>query len=114
MSILDKVQFWKHSGLDDLDLGLDKPMDLNTPGLPPQQESAPPQPAPSIAQPRFEEPSPRHAAPPMNAVGAGSPKDLEMISAKLDTIRAMVENISQRLEMMERGQNPQEPRRGGW
>ncbi len=117
MSIINKVQFWKRSDLDDLDLGLGEPskLDMNS-GLPPQDplQELPQRPVEQFVRPQFEsqfEPErPRYQP----QQPTGSPKDLEMISVKLDTIRAMVENISQRLEMLERGRNQDGPRRGGW
>ena len=114
-----KLKFWKKSDLDDLNLGLGDNLGLNNPeqtlGRTPygQQPAQEPFEQPSAFQERssqyqFQE-RPRYAPAPQESI---SSKDMEIISAKLDALRAMVENISHRLENLERQQQQAyEPRR---
>ncbi len=87
MGILDKVKFWKKDVAlkDETALPPSGPMGLPEQGYPspPQQYSYP------VQEPRaFQE--------------RVSGKDLEMINAKLDAIRAYLESINQRIANLER------------
>lgn len=129
MTILDKLAFWKKK--DEFDLGdfgampgeekdkgmpsaepspFDKEMGTEPLGFPEE-----PGMHPSMAAGVPEEPSgPDFSAPPggpattMRHTAAQTPspstgsRDIELISAKLDTIRAILENINNRLEALER------------
>ena len=85
MGIMDKIFFWKKD-----DLAEEKPLELglgnDTTGLPPVPE-----------EPNFEEPSAfsQQQTSTMN-------KDLELISAKLDALKPLLESMNQRLTNIER------------
>ncbi|MDP6265771.1 MAG: hypothetical protein QF655_00810 [Candidatus Woesearchaeota archaeon] len=140
MGILDKVMFWKKSdNLDDLGLGgrdnLAFGNDLGvgpgaTPGMPgaappgglgpdpgmgqglgqqPPAQSMPPGPS----MPSFTPPSPPQPSYPSPQQEVET-KSLEVISSKLDAIRASIESLSQRmanLEAIARGEEEQGRRR---
>ena len=114
MSFLEKLAFWKRKddfesvglgdknqsigdvGSSDLGLGTTGNMDSNL-GMPAQQ------------QPSFQQPStqPQYQPPQQQT---SRDKDLEIISSKLDALRASLESINQRianLEAMARGQEDQ-------
>lgn len=131
MGIFSKLAFWKKKdefesiGLGEKARGLghDLGADLGlgaTPGgieggyggygLPtqpmPQQPSYPQYPQPSF-QPQFQQPYPQQQ-------GFAAEKDLEIISSKLDALRAALESINQRLANLEaiaRGEEEQSRRR---
>jgi len=125
MGFMDKLAFWKKkdefgdiglgdkgpdlgtgSAASDLGLGpspggMESPADLNLgiPQQPPMQQPSlqPPQssfqqPQPSL-QPQFQQPSPQQ--------GFTAEKDFEVISSKLDALRAALDSINQRLANLE-------------
>lgn len=116
MSILDKIMFWKHDdlksemdkgiGLDktdinpDANLGLDLPEHKEMP-IPPQQDLN--QPSQDMAQPShdmgFEGQKMQHY--PQQPVMSPN-RDMELIAAKLDALKATLDGISHRLENIER------------
>lgn len=116
MGLLDKLKFWKK----DEEFTLDK---AGIPELPPEPGSPPqdvgawgpqtPHPEPLAPLPPGPAGMPERRLPPMEAsvhpamTGPSAErdlhKDLELINAKLDALRATVDNINQRLERMERG-----------
>lgn len=115
MAFFDKLMFWKKG--DDLgdigkDLGFDKDLGMDigagpSPDLgmgleqPPQQQF---QKYPSFQQPSFQ---PQQAFQPQPAFqqpsyqGDIASKNLEVISSKLDALRATMESINQRLASIE-------------
>lgn len=134
MSLLGKLAFWKKKdefgdiGLGDKGMGSDfggsdlgigsTPSGPESPEggyglptqptqsslIPPQQPSAP---QPSF-QPQFQPP------PPQQQAGFSTDKDLEVISSKLDALRAALDSINQRLANLEaiaRGGEEQNKRR---
>jgi hypothetical protein len=128
MAILDKLAFWKKK--DEFDLGdlgpmpgeeKDKGMPSATPspfekemgtepsGFP-EEPSTHPSPAAGVPEepsgPDFSAPpggpAPTHPAAAQMPSPASGNRDIELISAKLDAIKAMLENINQRLATLER------------
>ena len=117
MAFFDKLAFWKKKDdLDDLgkDLGLDKDMGLDftstgpSPDLGMGLEQTPQQPLqkyPSFQQqPNFQaqpvfQPQPMLQQPSYSSDMAS--KNLEVISSKLDALRATMESINQRLANIE-------------
>ena len=119
MGFMDRIAFWKKkdefgdiglgdkgpdlgagSAASDLGLGpspgsMESPADLNL-GLPtqqpPQQQPSFQQPQPSL-QPQFQQPSQQQ--------GFTAEKDFEIISSKLDALRAALDSINQRLANLE-------------
>ncbi len=118
MAIMDKIFFWRHKEPDfpKEELGLGKPeMDLGKEqlGLPEEEPigagiapsgafpGAPPTPPEAPAAPAIHTPPgmPQPGTPPgMPPVG----KDIEIISAKLDALKAVLDSINQRLTNLER------------
>jgi hypothetical protein len=70
----------------------------------------------SLGMDRFRSAPLQAAAPPVPEMGAGIAKDLEIISAKLDTIRATLESVNHRLEALERiaKGEPERPQYNRW
>ena len=129
MSFLDKIAFWKKKDdLDDLgkDLGIDKDLGLDAGAGPSpdlgmgidssQASQQPYQRYPSFQQspsfsPSFQSPSLQQ--PSYNNDNYIASKNLEVISSKLDALRATMESINQRLaniEAIARGEQ-EDPRR---
>jgi len=79
------------------ELGLPKSEEIKMPEIPKFEPAPASAPASS-----FEVPTYREIPAPQPQVPKDVSKDLELISAKLDTLRAMIEGLSQRLEAMER------------
>ena len=103
MSILGKLQFWKR---DELALGDELAMPkgnlpadelgMESPGLPKTPQMAPPEPAyPAEPRPYMQQ----QQQPQYNY---GQNRDLELVAAKLDALKATLENINQRLANIER------------
>ncbi|MBN2111960.1 hypothetical protein JW707_02560 [Candidatus Woesearchaeota archaeon] len=127
MGLLDKIMFWKKEeepfprqdfGSKDFgfpdeshDLGLPKP---GGPGLPGEEQKpgnfggVPEYPSPSFGAPRLEETAPPQTrALPQGAVQmeqtpSMSNKDLEIISLKLDSMKATLEAINERIARLEK------------
>jgi len=114
MAFFSKLAFWKKKdNLDDLgkDLGLDKELglDLGGPspdlgmGIEPQQQ--PYQKYPSFQQPGFQSqpsyPQPSFQQPSYQSDSYIASKNLEVISSKLDALKATMESINQRLANIE-------------
>lgn len=119
MGIFGKLMFWR-KGKDEVALeqpqgfpdetGLPAPSYPQAPG-PQMQPMPPPYYEQQYRQPAFQ-PS---ALQSQQAYTAS--KEMELISAKLDSLRAAVENLSQRiasLERMARDEEDYEARRRGW
>jgi hypothetical protein len=124
MSVLGKLMFWKKKdefsdlgsekdlafgdnfGNGNQNLGLQSSFDQGMPQSPmPQQQ-------PSFTPPSFQSPPqmPRYESPPQDM----NSKNLEIISSKLDALRASMESINQRLaniEALARGEEDQRRRR---
>ncbi|MBN2454515.1 hypothetical protein JXB11_03135 [Candidatus Woesearchaeota archaeon] len=133
MGMFGKLMFWKKSddlGLKGDDLGLgdlgkmpgDDPLQQNADqyGLPQQQGmphdfSQPQQPFPqqSMQQPYFQSSTPSmDSMQSQRSYRANS--DMELVSAKLDAIRAALDSINQRLANLERIAEGDSVRRRGW
>jgi len=123
MSVFGKLAFWKKE--DDFNFDQAASQDMNQPDpfaqsfeqsefpSEPDTETSTPRSSPqqysqasrsslypgSAAQPSFQ-------APQMNSGN----RDLELINSKLDTIRAMLSSIDQRLERLEKGEPKAPPR----
>ncbi|MFA6461321.1 MAG: hypothetical protein WCV90_03570 [Candidatus Woesearchaeota archaeon] len=125
MSVFGKLAFWKKE--DDFNFDQAASQDMNQPdpfaqgfeqsafpsepGMEPSAPSSSPSPQQyaqasraslypgSAAQPSFQAPQ----------MGSGN-RDLDLINSKLDTIRAMLSAIEQRLERIEKGEPKAPPR----
>jgi len=113
MGILGKLMFWKR---DELGLGSELAMPkgnfpadelgMESPGLPRIQPM-------QAAEPSFQEqPRPYMQQQPQYYYGPN--RDLELVSAKLDALKATLDNISQRLANLERVAYGEEEQRRGW
>ncbi|HSU72887.1 MAG TPA: hypothetical protein VLJ21_03500 [Candidatus Binatia bacterium] len=92
--MLEKFKFWKH----DEAFHPEEP-----PALPPLQQMEPLGPA---QDPNFQQMS--------QLTNHTSEKDLELIAAKLDVLKAQLDNILQRLDRIERSAQKPEPERIRW
>ena len=118
MAFFDKLAFWKKKDdLDDLgkDLGIDKDLGLDftsagpSPDLGIGLEQTPQQPLqkyPSFQQSGFQQqpsyqPQPSFQQPSYQNDSYIASKNLEVISSKLDALRATMESINQRLANIE-------------
>lgn len=100
MAVFDKLMFWKKKD----ELGIPNPnrdagLQFNDFGQQPPQgfQQFPPQgymPPPSFQQPQMDSFQ--------NQQGYRQNKDMELISAKLDAIKAMLENLNQRVANLEK------------
>lgn len=97
MSFLDKISFWKRSEELELPPSDEKPF---VPKSSPLSESGL---EPSFApqQPQFAQPPSAFAQNPLQQPGTYD-AELRLISAKLDTIKAMLDVVVQRLERLEK------------
>lgn len=120
MSVIDKLKFWKKEE------PLPAPVDLSPQPEPPGMQQPPgmeqlgaPQPVPGVTEPpgmapqrdQFQPPEsfPKsdalsHAQPP-GAAPASHEQQMQLISSKLDTIKAQLETVIQRLDRLEQKQN---------
>ncbi len=120
MGFFDKLAFWKKKDdLDDLgkDLGLDKELGMDFTSGPSPDLGMGTEPMPAQQQfqkyPSFQQPQQNFQAQPsfqpqtfqQQSYGAGdsymNSKNLEVISSKLDALKANLESISQRLANIE-------------
>ncbi|MBI2101112.1 hypothetical protein HYT53_00705 [Candidatus Woesearchaeota archaeon] len=109
MSFLGKLAFWKRK--DDIeeigkDLGLDKELGLDigagpSPDLGMNIEQQPFQKYPSLQQQGFQPSQPAFQQPSVSNDNFIASKNLEVISSKLDALRASIESINQRLANIE-------------
>lgn len=133
MSILDKLQFWKHRETEDFDMGsypalTDRPqqgppgMDMppgamagmhtgmpgeNAPSMPglDDMSQVPPPPMRGLGG----QPAPSAFAPaPMQAPGPDVGREMQVVNAKLDTLKALLDSVNMKLDRMERAQAPKE------
>ena len=110
MSLMDKVKFWKG---DDLDFDAELPpleMDHNNLGVDPSSDPLGQglQPKP-LTMDDFREEQPRPGSgfqQPMQHPQSNN-KDFELLSSKLDAIKAQLDSISQRLITLERVSQPE-------
>jgi len=95
MALLDKMAFWKKKPEDDFSL---PPLEMPGTDMPPLQAFTP-------------ERSPLAEPPPFTPSSTGSPfaqpssspdKDMQLIIAKLDTIKAQLDNLNERVARIER------------
>ena len=124
MGILDKIMFWKKKdefeniGLGDkenLAFGEDFGLQGQGVGQQPSPGFGQPQPPAPGTLPQAQYPTPQYQAPrfetPQQDINS---KNLEIISSKIDALRASLESINQRLaniETMARGEEEQKRRR---
>jgi hypothetical protein len=107
MSIFDKLAFWKKD--DDFDsLGPDLgvvPVEDNL-GLGEKSPFAPQQPDPmhEFNTPAYPQQPVQPSIPQQQSIGTqqGSNQDLELISSKLDTLKALLTSLEQRMANLER------------
>jgi hypothetical protein len=90
--MLEKFKFWKH----------EEPDLMHQPELPPLQQM---EPLPPSQDPNFQQMS--------QLSNHTSEKDLELIAAKLDVLKAQMDNILQRLDRLERSLQ-EKPERIRW
>lgn len=89
---LEKFKFWKHKEPE-----LPPEMPADTPGTP-LPTGLEPTPTPNIPPP-----GPEPAFQQMEQMsGSAQDKDMQLIGAKLDVLKAQLDNITQRLEHLER------------
>jgi len=128
MSIFGKLTFWKKG--EEGDTALPEPAGLgDETGIPPPNYPPAPGPGemsgpdtlpPPAAMPEPQIPQPYQAPQPaavQSQQAYTSSKDIEIISVKLDSLRAAVENLSQRIaaiERMARDEEDYQTRRRGW
>jgi len=112
MGILGKVMFWKRDelGLGD-EIGLPKGKPADELGM--EMQPLPRMPQMPMQEPRMEAFQQRQQYEPAYAYGQN--KDLEIVSAKLDALKATLESINQRIANLERiAYGDDEPRKRGW
>lgn len=106
MSIIHKLKFWKHEEelppLPEIpsigEKKIPEPGHFAGLGIEPLHDESP-----SFAQPSSPLSfTPTFSAPQPQQPSFAGDKDFQLLNAKLDTIRAQLENISQRLERIER------------
>ena len=116
MGLFDKLKFWKKD-----DLGADVPPMEGLPPLPGEVKepgfgdehvgagAAPPMmhgPGSFPQSPEFKEPTPsfepRMPQPAMQPLRPQPSQDLDLVNAKLDAIKAILDNVNQRLANLER------------
>ena len=125
MTLLDKLMFWKkEEDLPKLPVGrfpdLEAPGLGRPPGLPPAPggpglteapslgEDLGPAPSPPQLQP-VQPPAPRAFQPaPVQQGPAMSPDSMQIINAKLDTLKALIENMNVKLDRMEKQKTEEE------
>ncbi len=116
MSIFGKLKFWKKG--DGLSLGDELAMPksafpqdelgLQSPGLP-QMPQMP------LSEPRMESFNDSPRAYPQQQPYYSPNRDIDLVVAKLDALKATLENINQRLANLERvAYGEEETRRRGW
>ncbi len=120
MGVFGKLKFWKRG--DDLALGDELAMPkgaFSQDELGLQSHGLPQAPQMPLSEPRmesFREPPRAYSQPyqqPPQYYGAN--RDLDLVVAKLDALRATLENINQRLANLERvAYGEEESRRRGW
>jgi hypothetical protein len=100
MSIFDKFKFWKH---DDIDFDAMTSQEMGqTPGI--EEQS----PFPNETNPTMPEAAP---PPPYQTRAAGTPeRDLELVNSKLDTLKAILVSMDQRLANLEKPRTPPKER----
>ncbi len=120
MGILNKLMFWRHDDEMDFDtlansqfkpgkdpLGIDQEMpDFEEKSPFPEEHDLKPSPRPGSPYKQTVQ-QPAAFAPPSEAID----KDLELISSKLDTIKAMLSSLDQRTANLERAAGVQSQRR---
>ena len=114
MAIMDKLLFWRHKSIQDteppdLGLGEDRKLGLDISDEPYEPGPVPPQHSPQGQHPQqFEEPDQEQERSAFAQHQQNYPqqstqnKDIEIISAKLDALKATLDNINHRLEQIER------------
>ena len=112
MSLFSKLKFWhKEDDLDfdslaDKEMGKMPPSDFGTDHASSgtdEKSFFPPEPeAESLSSPRFQSsPSPSRTAGSTFTPSSGSNRDLELINSKLDTLKAILNSMDQRLTHLE-------------
>ncbi|MFC1768879.1 hypothetical protein ACFLZX_03885 [Nanoarchaeota archaeon] len=139
MSLLDKLKFWKKEPTLDLgpepDLGMGKGLDEKSPfdttpgadlGAPPGSDlSTPPGhglPPTGQTPPSFDESSsmshqpfsPQQSTPPSREKPEIMEKSIEVVSIKIDALKATLDAVNQRLENLEHIAREEQRKRKGW
>ncbi len=130
MGFFDKVMFWKRGHEAAGDFGIppipQQPsrgigsMPSDELGLDLPQQPIQSQPMQPLSQPSYQQPYQPRMDSLQTYQSYASGKEIEIVSAKLDAIRAALDNISQRLANLERAaygeqqQQPQYQYRKGW
>ncbi len=126
MGLLDKLKFWKKEEPAGFELGKypaleagpalpGQPMPGGMPGMIPPSgltemptEDFGPAPFPPAmrGQPSFAPAQPM--APPQAMPGADVSRDMQVVQAKLDTLKALLDSVISKLDRLERAQQPKE------
>ena len=126
MSIFGKVMFWKKGGNEaalDEPAGFADETGLTPPSFPPSPgpvqmgRPMPAQPTGYMPEPQYSQPSFQQPAAFQNQQAYIASRDTELILAKLDSLRAALENLSQRvanIERLAREAEDYEARRRSW
>jgi len=116
MSIFGKLKFWKS-----VELGLGDELAMPKGNLPTDElglESPSLQKTPQMQQMQtpetFQEPVRPYIQQPQQPQYYGPNKDLELVAAKLDALKATLDNINQRLASLERVAYGEEQQRKVW
>jgi len=104
MSFFEKLKFWKHDDEFDFDKMAEKEMGLGDQpsGLDQEQKKRLGLDEPSAFSDQHLGSSFQPSAPAPPAYSGGN-RDLELINSKLDTIKALLSSLDQRMSYLERG-----------
>jgi hypothetical protein len=128
MGLFDKLKFWKKEEVPEFELGKYPGLEAAPPGtampemappggpgiteIPHLEElgPVPPPPTPLGARPFAPPgmPAPSAFAPVPSAPAQDMTRDMQIVQAKLDTLKVLLDSINARLERMERMQQPKE------
>jgi hypothetical protein len=118
MGIFSKLKFWKKEDEFDFDALASKEMAKDFPSME-QQPSTPPigEKSPFEELDRRSDPfasQPESIAPslaPQSTQQPGNKRDMELMNSKLDTIKALLQSLDQRLANLEKGSGSQDRKR---
>ncbi|MBT4538985.1 hypothetical protein HOI26_00750 [Candidatus Woesearchaeota archaeon] len=103
--MFDKLKFWKKEDEFDFDNLADKELQTSQKPDPLGLEKSPFNQSPFTQQPKM---------PDLQQHGSGDVQQLELINSKLDTIKAMLNTMEQRLARLEQSKAPEPPQQKLW